>query len=446
MGDADAQVTVRFTTQLSDPSLHITDSPMAIPTSLTRWGLSEVVNHLLAERQQPQPFDFLIEGELLRSTLSKHLASRKISVEAVVTLEYILAVSPPQPGREVPHEDWVSSVSGGWAEAGVVTGCYDGVARLWDPAKGACRAEFTGHTDAVTAVAALAAAERGGEVGCVVSASKDGTLRSWAVPSAAELRKGAAPRAGAVYRGHTAAVQAVALAPDAGAFCSGAWDGSVRLWRVAEPADEGSAPADTKRRKKGSSAAAVPSASFAEAEPTLSLEGGHSQCVAGVAWHASGALFTGALDHSVRVWDAETGANTSTLHLAKAVHAVCASRAPNAPLVAFGGADRALRLWDPRNGASATTVTQLTAAHLGWITAASFSPASEHHLVSASYDGTLKLWDVRGKGPLHTLGGDKHQQAAKKTPQKLLAADWAGPDLLAFGGADATLHTATVSL
>ncbi len=32
-----------------------------------------------------------------------------------------------------------------------------------------------------------------------------------------------------------------------------------------------------------------------------------------------------------------------------------------------------------------------------------WSADSEHHLISASHDHTLKLWDVRGSVPLYTL-------------------------------------------
>ena len=43
---SEPQLSVRFTTQLE--ALRVTDAPIQIPTRLTRAGLSEVVNHLLA--------------------------------------------------------------------------------------------------------------------------------------------------------------------------------------------------------------------------------------------------------------------------------------------------------------------------------------------------------------------------------------------------------------
>lgn len=52
----------------------------ALPASVTRLGLSRVINHLLA-LEEHQPFDFLIHSELLRDTLGEFLEKREISAE-----------------------------------------------------------------------------------------------------------------------------------------------------------------------------------------------------------------------------------------------------------------------------------------------------------------------------------------------------------------------------
>ena len=44
-------------------------------------------------------------------------------------------------------------------------------------------------------------------------------------------------------------------------------------------------------------------------------------------------------------------------------------------------------------------------SHKDWILGVAWSPASAYHLVTASQDGTLKLWDVRAAVPLHTIEG-----------------------------------------
>jgi ribosome biogenesis protein YTM1 len=57
--------------------------------------------------------------------------------------------------------------------------------------------------------------------------------------------------------------------------------------------------------------------------------------------------------------------------------------------------------------------------------------SSIHHLLSASYDGTIKLWDTRSKVPLHTLQAHN---------DKALSADWWKEDSIISGGADAQLQ------
>ena len=62
-------------------------------------------------------------------------------------------------------------------------------------------------------------------------------------------------------------------------------------------------------------------------------------------------------------------------------------------------------------------------------------PGNEHRFASCSYDGTMKLWDARGKLPLHTVpagaGGEDH---------RLFAVDFHGPGRVACGGVDGELR------
>ncbi len=44
----------------------------------TRYGLSQIINQLLGTTE-PQPFDFLIAGTLLRESLESHLAAHNVS-------------------------------------------------------------------------------------------------------------------------------------------------------------------------------------------------------------------------------------------------------------------------------------------------------------------------------------------------------------------------------
>ena len=72
----DTQIQVRFRSRL--PHYAITDSIIAVPARLHRYGLSEIINHLLATTK-PIPFDFLIDGQFLRTSLAQFMQARSIS-------------------------------------------------------------------------------------------------------------------------------------------------------------------------------------------------------------------------------------------------------------------------------------------------------------------------------------------------------------------------------
>jgi ribosome biogenesis protein YTM1 len=53
-----------------------------------------------------RPFDFIIDGELVRKSLEQHLLEHELSPEAVIEVEYVPAVAPPEPKSSIPHDDW----------------------------------------------------------------------------------------------------------------------------------------------------------------------------------------------------------------------------------------------------------------------------------------------------------------------------------------------------
>ncbi|KAJ6823720.1 ribosome biogenesis protein WDR12-like protein isoform X2 [Iris pallida] len=108
------QVQVRFVTNLPPPLKAPTNS-IAVPSHLTRMGLSEIVNILLknmSSETQHQPFDFLVDGELVRMPLEQFLMAKGISAERVLEIEYIRAVAPREEEDPCGHDDWVSAVDG----------------------------------------------------------------------------------------------------------------------------------------------------------------------------------------------------------------------------------------------------------------------------------------------------------------------------------------------
>lgn len=65
---------------------------------------------------QKVEFDFLVSGELLRSSLDIHLSLKNVSSESNVSVEYMEATPSPEPMDCLIHDDWVSAVhsKGSW--------------------------------------------------------------------------------------------------------------------------------------------------------------------------------------------------------------------------------------------------------------------------------------------------------------------------------------------
>lgn len=63
--------------------------------------------------------------------------------------------------------------------------------------------------------------------------------------------------------------------------------------------------------------------------------------------------------------------------------------------------------------------------------ALAWRPGASHTLASASFEGTLSLWDIRSAMPLATV--EAHDG-------KALALCWRGPNALASGGSDANVR------
>ena len=414
-------VQVQFTTKL-EARWRVTDVPISLPTRLTRYGLSEVVNHLLGA-DPPRPFDFLVAGELLRGSLAKMMARLGVSGETSVSVEYVELVPPPQPEQSQAHPDWVSAVAPHEDGAVVLTGCYDHSAYVWD-ASGKQLAQLVGHTAAVKGVSWLQPGAAGGLR--AVSAAKDHTLRVWRLGAdGGETAREAACEA--VCVAHEASVECVAANPAGSMFCSGGWDGSVHVW-AASDVERGAdaAPPSKKPRGKGSASAAP-----VEIEPHSTLPGNYD-CTAALCWPTAALVYSGSWDGAVREWQVEAGQSSASLTGQKAV--LCLDVSLLAATIATGHSDHTVRLWDARLQQQAQ---KLCLGHKGWVSAVAWSSMNANLLLSACHDGAVRLWDVRSTVPLHSL--EPHTD-------KALCASWDGVERIISGGADGQLRVARAHL
>ena len=353
---SDVEIAVSFVTRLPE-EFRVSESAIEVPGRLTRYGLSEVVNHLLGATT-PTPFDFLIDGTLLRTSLAKLALRLGKSAEATLVVEYVPALGPPTAAETTKCEAWVSSIDGSWAKA-VVTGSFDGKARLWSPV-GKLLCELEGAEERVCSVSlAPPSAGADAENACVVlAASADHTLRSYAVTLTGKKCELGEQR---VFKGHEGTVTDVASAYGARLFASCSVDCTARVWKI-DGGESANEKVTKKRRTSKKSEATDDDAMVDDASAKIGLGEelvlrGHTDQVRAVSWESPQVLWTGAYDNTIRAWDVETGEEKESHHTNSSVHTLDVSRGGSR--FAFGGSDRLVNVWDPRESASAKACLKL---------------------------------------------------------------------------------------
>lgn len=395
-------VRVRLTTR--DEDIKVDDSPIYVPTNLKRYGLSEVVNQLL-QTVDPIPFDFLIDGQLLKGNLEQYLASQGKSAESIITLEYVRSILPPTFLAAFQHDDWVSAVH--QRKDVISTGSFDGVVRIWDQSGNVTKA-LAGHSGTVNAVQWIDDRK-------LISASYDRNLMLW------NIEKG---EISCVFQGHTSSVNAVTAFGTH--IVSGSSDNTLRLWSTklkdlpAAHASETSKFSSSQKRRKLAEAAFKNS----KVRGSLKTLEGHTAAVTGLAPHFTDAdvCYSVSEDHSIRTWDLVTGSLVDTKTASHSLLSIATLKDTN--LLACGSSARHIILVDPRT--TMKTTQTLLYGHRNFVVSLSPSPDNAHQLASASHDGTVRIWDIRTNKSMYTL------EQEQKTDNDLYCVDWA--QNLAFGG------------
>jgi WD40 repeat protein len=300
------------------------------------------------------------------------------------------------------HLDRVTSVALSRDGKLLVTGCQDGIARVWETATGREVRRFVGHADAINAVSLSSDGKR------LLSGSEDETARLWEVDTGKEIR---------VFKGHTAYVTAVTLSRDGKwAVSAGGdlgitgttsvseheWEFAARLWSL----DRGeklrvfshhgtngvwslALSPDNKWLVTGSSAREIRVWDVGTGMKVREFKG-HSEGVFSLALSRDGRWLTSAsYDKTARVWDFARGKEIHVLRgHAGPVHAVALSQ--DSKWLATGSQDTTARLWDVKTAKE----IRIFKGHTDAVTAVAFA-GDGRWLITASKDATTRIWEVK---------------------------------------------------
>lgn len=135
----------------------VPDTLFALSSNTVPNQLNAILNELLQEAQischKHVEFDFLINGELLRTNLHEYLVSKELSPEEVIEIEYFEKHPAPEPQDCLLHDDWVGGVH--VMNDYILTGCYDNSIHIWN-LKGQHLKTVAGHTAAIKTVSWIA--------------------------------------------------------------------------------------------------------------------------------------------------------------------------------------------------------------------------------------------------------------------------------------------------
>ncbi|KAF2842728.1 microtubule-associated protein YTM1 [Patellaria atrata CBS 101060] len=402
-----SKIRIQFITRDTDHELPAEASaPILVATKFRRYALSTLINTLL-DTPTPVPFEFLILGQFLRTSIEDFLTANGISAETTLTVEYVRALIPPLHVASFEHDSWVSAIdvlSGSspasiWTnnspgvpsgQEKILSGSDDGLLRIWNMSSEVEAISSVSHNNHITNAKFLSPTR-------VVSASFDRTIRLWKYESMPDFGPTSTLTPSVELYGHKASVDSIAVHAPSSRLLSASQDHTVGIWSSkktdAPPAPQSLLPSSSNKRRKLN-----PNPNSVSQRGSLALMTGHTASVTSVSFAPNDptVAYSSSLDHTLRTWDLATRTLVDTRTTAHALS--CLTPLQDLGLVATGTDARSIILIDPR--ASATAVSALTLrGHTGTVWALSTDPSSAYGLASGALDSTVRIWDVRAARP-----------------------------------------------
>ncbi|KAI3402657.1 YTM1 [Candida oxycetoniae] len=444
MSEDKNQIKIKFITNEPE-ELKVEETPLYVPISLKRYGLSEVVNHLLGNDKQEEerereaeenkrhvPFNFLINGELLRTSIDQYLVRNGLSSEAFLTIEYTRAILPPSFQASFQGDDWISSIDSinrtspcvtssqlNISSPKILSGSYDGIVRTYN-LSGKVEKQYVGHSAPVKCVKWISPTR-------IVSAGNDRQVRLWKTTYEGVTDQNGEGAAGfeqeedgeeeeaeegrtlAILEGHKAPVVDLAVNHETKRILSAGYDLDIGFWstnykemtKIEVPQyDSNVVSTSSKKRRK----LALQDSTIRRRSP-LSFLKGHTEPVEGVIFDAfdSTVGYSVSQDNTIKTWDLVTTKCVDTRTTGFALLSIL--QLPSVNLIATGSSARHINLHDPRMSAVNNTdvINSKLVGHTNFVVGLAASPHNANIFASSSHDGTVKVWDVRADKSLYTI-------------------------------------------
>jgi ribosome biogenesis protein YTM1 len=338
-----------------------------ISASLNRKGLSDALNMALS-LSPVVPFDFKINGNFLRQSLSAALRQYQISSENVVQIEYFPAFKPPMPEDEQKTDDWISCLK--FKGKDLFYSLYDGTVhcgeKVW-------KGKEDEDGDKVPFKSFAFIGENRLVAGGIDGSGTIFTLDDSEEPKTMDL--------------HNSAVNDIASNPLVDQmFVTAGADYCLALWSL---------------------------------EKNLQPFVGHTDSVTGVVWDTPETLYSCSLDRSIRCWDVNKFEETNAMSANSGVLSI----AVNGSLIVSTHADRTAKLWDTRVEEKRAVVREFK-AHTNWVSKVQF--LNSEVFVTGGYDGGVKLWNIGTSVPLFTISQQDEKVFAVAVEDNMIATGGTG--------------------
>lgn len=401
-------------------SLLVPSDPMAIPSSTSRKGLSLIVNHLLRQDSHSEnesderdiPFDFLLNGRLIRSSIGTYVRKYGLNIENPIEIQYFRTKHSPALNGVTPlFSEWITAMDhdDGYL---LCTATYDGMIGAFMTKDGGLeeRHIVKGHSGPIQC---LDCNTISGNL-IIATGSMDQTLVTHTYSRISESSDEGSLILHCRYsRGHAATISSTALIPlhddeNDMMMASGDWNGKLCIWKTSSNliiSDD--SEGDKCHRQKLKYTITHSTAVVKDVSPIFNIDA-HADNLSGISFGTNyqNVVITSSWDHCIKSWDVQTQNLLLTLNGSKVI--TCLTKCINSDVVASGHPDCTVRLWDMRidnngNKVGIISDSSLKRSHKAWINSVKWSKINPYVLSSSSHDGTIKVWDIRSSLPLHTI-------------------------------------------